>query len=102
MGDSRCGKVVFERYIFTSIVRVKCDDVMLKVVFYNCLKSNKSFLNIRLTFQRIEPDVFTVVVNKNYVVFKPIIRNNRRCPYIREYEFKRMRRTNSRSRKGCL
>ena len=54
------------------------------------MKDNGS---VRSLFERIEPYKFSIMVNKNNIVFVGIRRINRGRPYITKYNFKGKRST---------
>ena len=70
-------KKVRESNVFTTIIRVQGMDVLIEVFFYNGFKSYEYVFDLGFLFERIKPDIFSKMINKNYIILKAIIRNNR-------------------------
>jgi hypothetical protein len=70
------------------------------VFFDNGSESNENFFDIRFVFEWVKPDIFSEMINKYYIMFKAIMRENWRGPHIREYNFKRFGGDNCRVGEG--
>ena len=76
-----------ECLIFSPIVRVKGYYFVLKLVFYQGLKTNKDIKHIWFSFEWLKPHIFSEVIHKNNIVFEITHWWNWRRPCIRKDNF---------------
>lgn len=62
-----------ESFIFSTIIRVKCDDLLIKIFFNKRFIATKNGCSVRFLFERIKPDIFSKVINKDNIIFKTIM-----------------------------
>lgn len=67
------GKKISKRYVFTTIIRVESLDVFIKMFFNSGFKSNENIFNFSFLLERVKPNIFSEMINKNYIVFKAIM-----------------------------
>lgn len=70
MRDAIKGEKLGESKKLTPVVRVQGFDDMIEVLFNNGFKSYENIFNFRFMFQRIKLNIFGVVINKYYIIFK--------------------------------
>lgn len=76
-------------FVFATIIREETENGALEVFFDQGTKTLKNRGRVRFAFEGIEPDIFSVMIDKNKIVLVVIIRINRRGPYIRKQQIKR-------------
>lgn len=84
MRDTRLREKILDGKKFTTVICVEGDDFLVEVIFHHIFIGSKYGEYIRFSFNRIKPNVFREMVNKNYVIFVPMSRKNGRSPDIRE------------------
>ena len=84
-------KKIRHGYILSSIIRIQNFNGMIKVFLYDGSKPYEDLFDIIFVFEWIKPNIPCIMVHKNDIILVTINRENWRCPYIRIYDFKRMR-----------
>ena len=77
-----------EPFVFATIIREEAENGAVEVVFDEGTKPVKNRSSVGFAFERIEPYIFSVMINKNKIVFVVIIRVNRGGSYIRKQQIK--------------
>lgn len=70
--------------VLTSIVRIYLYDGKFKEFFDKSFKTSEGREGVRFGFERIKPNVFCKVINKDDIVLEVIMGVNWGGPYIRE------------------
>lgn len=73
MRDTIGGKKIRKGNVLTTIVRVECFDGGMEVFFYNGFESYEDFFDIRFVFEWVKPDIFSEMINEDYIVFKAMM-----------------------------
>lgn len=72
MGNSICGEKSSKCQVFATVVGVKSMYFIFKIFFNNCFESRKDGFDFRFLLERVKPDIFGKMINKDNIIFKTI------------------------------